>query len=110
LVSDLSFQATLDPLYYTWRQKNVFGTIDPVGANADGPVGHHVDTSHRDGGFGRVFTQTHITVTGTMLSPIPPLFSSDQSDPVTSSSEFQMNLGKLPKMNVPRFDGDHPKL
>jgi hypothetical protein len=21
-----------------------------------------------------------------------------------------MNLGKLPKMNSPRFDGDHPKL
>jgi hypothetical protein len=31
-----------------------------VGANADGPIRHHVETSHRDGGFGRVFTQTHI--------------------------------------------------
>jgi hypothetical protein len=35
-----------------------------VGANADGPSGHHIDTSHRDGGFGRVLNLTCIPVMG----------------------------------------------
>jgi hypothetical protein len=83
------------------------------GANADGPVGHRVETSNRDGGFGRVFTHTHIPVTGMMPQTTPPPFTSVHTDPgraSQSSADFRLNLGKLPKMNFPRFDGDHPKL
>jgi hypothetical protein len=65
-----------------------------VGANADGPIRHHVETSHRDGGFGRVFTQTHIPVMGTMLPPIPPLLFPAHTDRVHASlgsPNFRMN-------------------
>jgi hypothetical protein len=50
---------------------------------------------------------------GTMLPPLPSSFPPSHVDLVRAtqgSSDFRMNLGKLPKMNFPIFDGDHPKL
>jgi hypothetical protein len=50
---------------------------------------------------------------GMMPQTTPPPFTSVHLDPgcaSQSSADFWLNLGKLPKMNFPRFDGDHPKL
>jgi hypothetical protein len=82
--------------------------------SGDGPNGNRVHIN-RDCGFGRVFTQIHDPVKGTIL-PSPPL---PNSPPIP---EFELSygpswnltgraqLGKLPKMNFPQFDGDNPKL
>jgi hypothetical protein len=50
-------------------------TAQPAASgHPDGPNGHRVESSHRDRGFGRVYTQTHDLVTSTVLpSPQIPL-------------------------------------
>jgi hypothetical protein len=92
----------------------------PAGSTADGPAGHRVDSNHRDCGFGRVNTQIHDLVMGTMFPPTPPPDSPFRFQyahaiepykfPSTCSYDSRMNLGKLPKMNFPTFNGEHPKL
>jgi hypothetical protein len=44
-------------------------TRSPTGFAADGPAGHHSNTTHWDCGFGSVYTQIHDPFKGTM----PPL-------------------------------------
>jgi hypothetical protein len=91
-----------------------------AGSPADGPSGHHVGTNHRDHGFERVFTQIHDPVTGTMTQSHPSLNFSNCAEPNsamdtfkfsnTCSADSRLNLGQLPKLHFPKFDGDHPKL
>jgi hypothetical protein len=84
----------------------------------DVPNGHSIESSHRDCGFGRVFTQIHDPVKGTMLPPPPPEFSLNVESPTHDStkfahphhSDFTVHLGQLPKMHFPKFQGDNPKL
>jgi hypothetical protein len=88
--------------------------------STDGPNGHRVDSNHRDCGFGRVFVQTHDLVTCTVLpNPSPPNFLPNpsvlpQSDPSRFSPQSSVlgraNMGQLPKLHFPKFDGDNPKL
>jgi hypothetical protein len=83
----------------------------PARSTADGPVGHRVESSHRDRGVGRINTQIRDPIMGTIFPPPPPLDCPfrDQSA-LACSSDSRLNLGKLPKMNFPIFDPDHPKL
>jgi hypothetical protein len=90
----------------------------------DGPNGHHVHNINRDCGFGQVFTQTHDPVKGTVFTsppPPPPLPKSpshvefvpsfDRARFAESSSQGnRFAMGKLPKVNFPKFDGKNPKL
>jgi hypothetical protein len=85
----------------------------------DGPSGHRVESSHHDCGFGRVFPQIYDSVKGTMLPPPPsPQFSPNVESPAHDStkfayphhSDFRVQLGQLPKMHFPKFEGDNPKL
>jgi hypothetical protein len=95
-------------------------TRSSTGQPVDDPNGHCFDNSHRDCGFGRVFTQVHDPVTRTMHTPSPlpnsPFyFTLDQGVdssrvPNSVSVDARVHMGKLPKMNFPKFDGDHPKL
>jgi hypothetical protein len=83
----------------------------------DAPNGHSVESSHRDCGFGRVFTQIHDPVKGTMLPPPPPKFPLNVESPTHDStkfahphhSDFTVHLGQLPKMHFPKFQGDNLK-
>jgi hypothetical protein len=85
-----------------------------------GPVGHRVDSSHRDCEFGRVITQTHDPVKGTIYpSSAPPRFPVRLEIPRGVESlpapnplgcEAWVSLGKLPKMNFPKFENENPKL
>jgi hypothetical protein len=91
-----------------------------LGGAADGPNGHRVKNWNQDCGFGMVFTQIHDQVKGTVYtSPPPPqsphtggfyhgqdLFKFSSS----TSQGSQMQLGKLPMMNFPKFGGDNHKL
>jgi hypothetical protein len=88
-------------------------------STADGPSGHHVDQYNRECGFGSVYTHTHDPVKGTMHPPPPPppqtpFDSSVARDQFHSPSSFsagtKLPLGKLPKMNFPKFEGENPKL
>jgi hypothetical protein len=45
--------------------------LAPVGFHADGSYMHHVDTHHQDYGFGKLYTQTHDPVKGTVNNPLP---------------------------------------
>jgi hypothetical protein len=90
-----------------------------VVVNADGLVGHRVDMSHRDGGFGHVFTHTHILAMGMLHSlPLPPKLhvhlnshhGAEFARVPSSDHEITVQIGKLPKINIPRFEGDNPKL
>jgi hypothetical protein len=81
-------------------------TANPV---ANGPAGHSVDLSHRDGGFGHVFTHTHVPVTG-MVHPLPLPPKSLVRLELPHGIESRVPLGKLPKINFPKFDGENPKL
>jgi hypothetical protein len=91
-----------------------------VGTAADGFARHHIDTDNRDCGPGRVFDHIHDPIMG-MNNHSPPLPQSPSpfvlvhgSDsfhvPHSYSVEPRVLLGKLPKMNFPNFEGDHPKL
>jgi hypothetical protein len=91
-----------------------------AGIHSNCPNGHHVESNHRDCGFGRVYTQTHDPVMGTVLpsppNPPNPHHASfvPNSDPTQSTHSFSqgswMNLGKLPKVNFPKFEGENMKL
>jgi hypothetical protein len=84
-------------------------------ANADGPVGHHVDMNHRDVGFGHVFTHTHVLVMGTihpLKSParIESLHGTKLLRGPSADHDARVQIGKLPKINFSRFEGDNPVL
>jgi hypothetical protein len=89
-------------------------------AAADGPCRHRVDNTHRDCGFGLVYTQTHDPIKGTMLHSPPPQLFSCQNDFTPSRSSYRSTctfgqnprnqLGKLPKIKFPTFEGENPKL
>jgi hypothetical protein len=85
---------------------------------ADGPNDHRVENQHRDCGLGCVYTFTHDPVKGTVHSPqflsrtnyTPELHA--PRDPFASSfGQTSRNaIGKLPKVNFPKFEGENPKL
>jgi hypothetical protein len=89
-------------------------------STADGPVGHRIDPSYRDCEFGRVFTQTHDSVKGTVYPSTPPSNFPVRlefphgvqsfSAPNLVGREARVPLGKLPKMNFPKFESENPKL
>jgi hypothetical protein len=89
-------------------------------AAADGPNGHRVAPYHRDYEFGRVFTQIHDPVKGTVQTPSPPSNSVPRLEfphgveslpwPNSLGRESRVPLGKLPKMNFPKFENKNPKL
>jgi hypothetical protein len=83
---------------------------NPVAAtNADGPAGHRIDMSHQDGGFGHVYTHTHVPATSTVHPlPLPP--KSHVCLEFPHGFESRVPLSKLPKINFPKFEGDNPKL
>ncbi|CAN6294759.1 unnamed protein product [Urochloa humidicola] len=78
------------------------------------PNGHHIEQSAREDGFGSVTTVIHPPAKGTPIPPPPKLPSvPTNSIPRTrfgSSSGSGADLGKLPKLNFPYFDGENPKL
>jgi hypothetical protein len=85
---------------------------------ATSPNGHRVDTSHRACGSEGVYTQTHDPIKGMQLNPPPNPSSPHQFSSVPDSFQFMHHpssdqrhmMGKLPKMNFPKFEGDNPKL
>jgi hypothetical protein len=92
----------------------------PFGGAADDPKGHHIEHQNRDYGFGTVFTQIHDPVKGTVFMS-PPLLPSRRSTVFgqgpksfrfagSAGQGSRMQLGKLLKMNFPKFDGDNPTL
>jgi hypothetical protein len=85
----------------------------PIGLAADGPARHCSKISNRNCGFGRVYPHIHDPVKGTMLPPPPPnshLHDSAMGSDYGFHGGFRVPMGKLPKMNFPRFDGENPKL
>jgi hypothetical protein len=85
-------------------------------ARTDDPHGHRVDNFYQDCEFGQVFTQIHDPVKGTITDPHPPPQSTANS--ALDSPQFHTDpnpsarspIGRLPKLDFPRFDGDNPKL
>jgi hypothetical protein len=100
--------------------------LPPSGASANGLAGHRVNNNHWDYGFGHVFTPTHdpIKVKGMIFTPPPPSPPSPKSPSnVDFTSELEASrysssfgqgsripMGKLPKVNFPKFDGENQKL
>jgi hypothetical protein len=88
-----------------------------AGFTADGPNGHRSVNDNRDCGFRRVYTQIHDPVKGIVLFSLPKFHSQIESAP-GDSARFMNNfgfesgvpLGKLPKINFPKFDGENPML
>jgi hypothetical protein len=74
----------------------------PAADFVDSPSGHCSDNYHRVDGFGSITTVAHPPVKGAYSLPSPPLH-----DYVKHSIG---NLGRLPKLNFPKFDGVDPKL
>lgn len=87
----------------------------PVGEPADDPNGHRMDSSRRETGFGRVFTQTHLPHNGTTDTPFPKEPRTfDSTIDHDSGTGFRCNkfnyMGNLPKVHFPLFNADNPKL
>jgi hypothetical protein len=85
----------------------------PSSPSADGPAGYRSDNNIQDGGFDRVHTQTHIPVMGTMSSPVQFPTTPYTKFPHGSNSfgsGSTVLLGKLPKVNLPKFESENPKL
>jgi hypothetical protein len=87
---------------------------------ADVPNGHCVPHSNQDCGIGHANTQFHDPVTGTVSSP-PPHPQSLVHPQLTLGSDFtngcpnpncnaRLSMGRLPKIDSPKFDGENPKL
>jgi hypothetical protein len=82
--------------------------------------GNRITPSHRDCEFGHVFTQIHNPVKGTIQTNSPPpnvvpcleLPHGVESLPAPNllGHEPRVPLGKLPKMNFPKFENGNPKL
>jgi hypothetical protein len=96
-------------------------TTHPSGsAYSDGPARCRSNIHNRDCGFGRVFTQIDDPVTGMMIPPQPTPNSSPHAlfphsienpkVPSSFNSTSRFSLGKLPKVNFPRFEGENLKL
>jgi hypothetical protein len=95
-------------------------TLPTADGGADSPNGHRDDSNHRDSGFGRVSLQTHDPATGTVHpTPSSPNFLPNPSvAPHPGPSRFlpqshipsHADMGQLPKLHFPKFDGDNPKL
>jgi hypothetical protein len=91
----------------------------PSSASTDGPAGRRIKIHHRDCGSG-VFTHIHDPVKGTVHpQSLPPKFlshieSMHRSESFRFSSspgqESRSQMGKLHKINFPKFEGDNPKL
>jgi hypothetical protein len=82
---------------------------------ADGPHGHRMDHHRRESGFGHVFAQTHLPPNGMADCCFSLPYSNmdpwhDSSDHVAHESPLHSDLGKLPRLNFPCFDGENPKL
>ncbi|CAN6166876.1 unnamed protein product [Urochloa humidicola] len=77
---------------------------------ASRPYGHHANNFTREDGFGSVSTWIHSPAKG-MTIPQPPKshgFDCSFSQHLRSGSSGE--LGKLPKLNFPYFEGENPKL
>jgi hypothetical protein len=61
-------------------------------------------------GFGCAYNQTHLSHTGTTQAPKSLYTAPDSFGGRPHGSQFASYLGKLPKMNLPLFDGENPKL
>lgn len=95
-----------------------------AGSTATSPHGHRVDVHHQEDGFGSVTTLIHPPVKGTcshlpsgsvpladelrvhaLGQPVGTLPGVEAMLPASTT-----DLGRLPKLNFPVFDGDNPKL
>jgi hypothetical protein len=75
--------------------------------------------SHQDGGFGHALTRTHVPLMG-MIHPLPlpprllvcvdPILGTKLLRVPSNDHKSRFQIGKLPKINFPRFEGDNPKL
>jgi hypothetical protein len=93
-----------------------------LGSVATGPQGHRVDSSHRDCGYWGVYTHIHDPVKGTFYTPPPPLENPKPTDTANLASGRAVSshntmglgakhlLGKLPKINFPKFEVKNPRL
>jgi hypothetical protein len=93
-----------------------------LGSVTTNPQGHCVNTPHQDCGYGGVYTHIHDPVKGTFYPSPRPLENPKSIDHAslgsghTLSSQGTMGLGakqllgKLPKMNFPKFEGENPRL
>lgn len=88
--------------------------LSPRGAPATMPSGHRVDLTPRVDGFGWVTTQIPPPANGMTHHPIPlPLklpvpYHSPSSLP-HSGSGLHSGTGRMPKLDLPYFDGNNPK-
>jgi hypothetical protein len=98
-----------------------FGDFKPSSASgrpsaadiADRPNGHISDNLTREGGYGSVTTIAHPPVKGAFRLPTPPPVMVNHVKPSMDTynrSTHLSNLGRLPKLNFPTFDGSDPKL
>jgi hypothetical protein len=99
----------------------IIGSAPTTASATDGPVGHHIYSIHRrDCEFGCAFPQTHDAVKGT-VHPTPPTSNlpihlefprgiESLPAPNLLGREARVPLGKLPKMNFPKFENGNPKL
>jgi hypothetical protein len=87
----------------------------PTSGKADGPVGHRVEHQRRESGFGRVYAQTHLPHNGTPEFLFHPPFQHIDPNSVSSGQRSHgfhpsSELGQLPRVSFPPFDGDNPRL
>jgi hypothetical protein len=87
----------------------------PAGHQTDDPNGHGFDNHRREAGFGRVFAHSHLPHNGTLQFDTTSfshlLGSPHHHDDRHSPSGAQLpQLGSLPKMPFPPFDGENPRL
>ena len=66
--------------------------------------------SHRDSGNGYHQPNFHCPVTGAWNSPSPPLFTFPTHCDPRGHVPLNRQLGRLPKLSFPKFDGTSPKL
>jgi hypothetical protein len=115
---DCDARSTANPKSGVLPIRSVSASPSPR-AHADGPNGHRADNNIRDCGFGKVFTQIHTPVKGTVPDPQPSLHflvyhTLYESNSLQFNTSPQPNvkppIGWLPKLDFPKFDGDNPKL
>lgn len=87
--------ASMDPALVP-IPKSAFERPPITDPSADGPHGHHVESIHRDEGFGSVYTHTAIPVKGACSLPTPTF---PRSGPRSyGCHQDSSHMGKLPKL------------
>ena len=97
------------------RHESAAAALHSSGFMVDWPHGHRIESIPRERLHGSVTTMVPNPVNG-MYPPPNPDPPPDSSAPVRAStrtsdhhSSHHQNLGHLPKMHFPKFDGDDPQ-